>query len=85
MQLAKAHASVAAVESRETTMSKALNEAKDRHAHQLEEPYLVTRTKRRTLAAEQQNPLILDGIPVHPQERRRAGVAVPLAPPPSKV
>ena len=66
-------------------MSKALKEAEDRHAHQLEEAYLVTRTKRRMLAAERQDPLILEGIPVHPLERRRTGVAVPPAPPPSEV
>ena len=52
MQLAKAHASVAAAESRETTMSEALNEAEDRQAHQLGEAYLVTRAKWRMLAAE---------------------------------
>ena len=69
MQLAEAHASVAAAESRETTMSEALMEAKDQHAHQLGEAYLVTRAKRRTLAAERQDPLILEGIPVYPPER----------------
>ena len=52
MQLAEAHASVSAVESHETNMLEALKEAKDRHAHQLGEAYLVTRAKRRTLAAE---------------------------------
>ena len=52
MQLAEAHASVAAVESRETAMSEALKEAEDQHAHQLGEAYLITRAKRRTLAAE---------------------------------
>ena len=66
-------------------MSEALKEAKDQHAHQLGEAYLVTRAKRRTLAAERQDPLILEGIPVHPPERRRTGVAVPPAPPPSEV
>jgi hypothetical protein len=33
---------------------------------------------------EGQEPLILEGIPVHPLERRRTGVAVPLAPPPTE-
>ena len=66
-------------------MSEALKEAEDWHAHQLGEAYLVTRAKRRTLAAERQDPLILEGIPVHPPERRRTGVAVPPAPPPSEV
>ena len=66
-------------------MSEALKEAEDRHAHQLGEAYLVTRAKRRTLAAERQDPLIVEGIPIHPPERRRTGVAVPPAPPPSEV
>ena len=60
-------------------------EAEDRHAHQLGETYLITRAKRRTLAAERQDPLIVEGIPIHPPERRRTGVAVPPAPPPSEV
>ena len=66
-------------------MSKALKEAEDQHVHQLREAYLVTRAKRRTLAAERQDASILEGIPVHPPERRRIGVAVPPAPPPSEV
>ena len=85
VQLAEAHARVAAAKSRETAMSKALKEAEDWHAHQLGEVYLVTRTKQRTLAAERQDPLILEGIPVQPLERRRTGVVVPPAPPPSEV
>ena len=52
MQLAEAHASVAAAESLETAMPEALKEAEDRHAHQLGEAYLVTRAKWRMLAAE---------------------------------
>jgi type IV secretory pathway VirB10-like protein len=83
VQLAKAHASVAAAESLEIAMSKALKEAEDQHAHQLGEAYLVT--KRRTLATEQQDPLIVEGIPVHSPKRRRTGVAVPPAPPPLEV
>ena len=85
MQLAKAHASAAAAESQETAMSEALMEAEDRHAHQLGEANLVTRAKRRTLATERQDPLIMEGIPVHPPERRRTGVVVPPAPPPLEV
>ena len=85
VQLAKAHASATTVESWETAMSEALKEAKDRHVHQLGEAFLVTRAKRRTLAAERQDPLIVEGILVHPPERRRIGVAVPPASPPSKV
>ena len=66
-------------------MLEALKEAKDRHAHQLEEAYLVTRAKHRMLATKVQKPLILEGIPVHPPKRRRTGVAVPPAPPPLEV
>ena len=66
-------------------MSKALKEAKDWHAHQLGEAYLVTKAKRRTLATERQDPLILEGILVHPPKRRRTGVAVLPAPPPLEV
>ena len=85
MQLVEAHASAAAAESRETTMLDTMKEAKDQHTHQLGEAYLITRAKRRTLAAEWQDPLIVEGIPIHLSERRRTGVAVPLAPPPLEV
>ena len=85
MHLAEAHASAAAAESRETAMSEAQKEAEDRHAHQLGEAYLVTRAKRRTLAAEWQDPLIVEGISIHPPERRRTGVAPLPPPPPSEV
>ena len=84
MQLVEAHASAIAVESQETAISEALKEAEDQHVHQLGEGYLVTRAMRRMLAAERQDPLIVEGIPVHPSERR-TGVAVPPAPPPSEV
>ena len=66
-------------------MSEALKEAEDQHAHQLREAYLVTRAKRRVLAIERLGPLVLEGIPVHPLERRRIGVVVPPASPPSEV
>ena len=85
VQLAEAHASAAAAKSQETAMSEALKGAEDRHAHQLGEAYLVTKAKRRTSAAEWQDPLIVEGIPVHPPERRRTGVAVPPAPSPLEV
>ena len=85
MQLTKAHASAAAMESQETTISEALKEAKDQHVHQLGEAFLVTRAKRRTLVAEWLDSSILEGIPVHLPERRRTGIAVPPAPPPSEV
>ena len=52
VQLAEAHASAAAAESRETAMSEALKEAEDQHAYQLGKAYLVTRAKRRTLVVE---------------------------------
>ena len=85
VQLAEAHASAAAAESRETTMSEALKEAEDRHVHQLRVAYLVTRAEQRTLAAERQDAPILEGIPIHPPEGRRTDVVAPPAPPPSEV
>jgi hypothetical protein len=84
VQPAEAHTNVADAESRETAMVEALKVDKDRHAQELEDAYLVTRSKHRTLWVDRQEPLILDGIPVHLSERRRTRVAVPPAPPPSK-
>ena len=85
VQLAEVHTNVAAAESCETAMAKALKEVEDRHTQQLEDAYLVTRAKRRTLDTERQEPLVLEGIPVHPLERWRTGVVVPPAPPPLEV
>ena len=85
VQLAEAHASAAAAESREAAIEEALKEAEDQHVHQLRVAYLVTRAERRTLAAERQDAPILEGIPIHPPKRRRTGVAAPQAPPPSEV
>jgi hypothetical protein len=84
VQLAEAHANLAAAESREAAMAEAIKVDQDRHAQELEDAYLVTRAKRRTLAMERQEPLTLEGIPVHPLERRRTSVAVPPAPPPTE-
>ena len=70
VQLVEAHASAAATESHETAMIEALKEVEDRHGHQLGEAYLVTRAKRRTLAAERQDPLILKAIPVHSPKKK---------------
>ena len=66
-------------------MLKALKEAEDRHVHHLRVAYLVTRAERRTLATERQDAPILEGIPIHPPERRRTGDAQPPAPPPLEV
>jgi hypothetical protein len=63
-------------------MAEAVKVDQDRHAQELEDAYLATRAKRMTLAAERQEPLILEGIHVHPLER--TSVAVPPAPPPTK-
>ena len=85
VQLAEAHASAAAAESREATMEESLKEAEDRHVHQLGEAYLFTRARRRSLVDGRQDAPILEGIPLHPPERRRTGVIAPPAPPPSGV
>jgi hypothetical protein len=81
VQLAEAHANLAAAESQEAAMAEAIKVDLDRHAQELEDAYLTTRAKHRTLATERQEPLNLEGIPIHALERRRAGVVVPLAPP----
>ena len=52
-------------------MEEALKGAEDRHVHQLWVAYLITRAERRTLAAGRQDALILEGIPIHPPERRK--------------
>jgi hypothetical protein len=64
-------------------MVEAIKVDQDRHAQELEDAYLATRAKRRTLTMERREPLILEGIPVHPLERR-ISVAVPPAPPPTE-
>jgi hypothetical protein len=84
VQLAEAHVNLAVAESREAAMAEAVKVDQDRHAQELEDAYLATRAKHRTLAAEMQEPLILEGIPIHSSERRRTGVAVPPAPPPTE-
>ena len=66
-------------------MEEALKGAEDWHVHQLRVAYLITRAERRTLAAGRQDAPILEGIPIHPPERRKTGVAAPPAPPPSEV
>jgi hypothetical protein len=52
VQLAEAHASLAATESREAAMAEAIKVDQDRHAQELEDAYLATRAKRRTLTME---------------------------------
>jgi hypothetical protein len=84
VQLAEAYANLAAAESREAAMAEAVKVDQDRHAQELEDAYLATRAKRRTLATERQEPLILEEISVHLLERRRIGVVVPPAPPPTE-
>jgi hypothetical protein len=52
VQLAEAHANLAAAENREAAMVEAIKVDQDRHAQELEDAYLATRTKCRTLATE---------------------------------
>jgi hypothetical protein len=65
-------------------MAEAIKVDQDRHAQELEDAYLATRAKRRMLATERQEPLILEGILVHLLERRRTSVVVPPAPLPTE-
>jgi hypothetical protein len=81
----KAHAQAAAAKSHETAIVEALKEAKDHHAQQLKNAYLITRPKQRMFATPKQEPMILEGIPIYPLERRRLDLEAPLAPPPTEV
>jgi hypothetical protein len=43
-----------------------MKEARDHLVQELKDAYLVTRVKRRMLALEDQEPIILEGIPIMP-------------------
>jgi hypothetical protein len=84
VQLAEAQAQAAAAESGETAISEAMKEAKDHHTQELKDAYLVTRAKRRMLALEDQQPIILEGIPIMPLKiGKRLTIEGPSAPPPT--
>ena len=68
MQFTEAQAQAATTESRETTITKALKTVEDLHAEQLRNAYLITRPKQRMLATHEQEPMILEGIPIYPLE-----------------
>jgi CBS-domain-containing membrane protein len=85
VQFAEAQAQAATTESRRTTIAEALKTTKDHHAKQLRTSYLITKSKRRMLTTDEQEPLILEGIPVYPLERRRLDLEAPPAPPPTEV
>jgi hypothetical protein len=62
-----------------------LKEAKDRHAQELKDAYLATRAKRRMLVLEDQEPIILEGIPImSPKIGRRLDIEGPSAPLPTE-
>jgi uncharacterized protein (UPF0297 family) len=63
VQLAEAHANIAVVESRETAMTEAIKVDRDRFVQELEDAYLITRTKCKTLATEKAGTLDLRGNP----------------------
>jgi hypothetical protein len=84
VQLAEARAQAATAERCETTISKAMKEVEDHHAQKLKDAYLVTRAKRRMLALEDQEPIILEGIPIMPLKTgKRLAIEGPSAPPPT--
>jgi hypothetical protein len=64
VQLVESHASLAAAESQEAALAEASRVDADRHAQELKDAYLITRAKRRTLAMEEWDPPILEGIPI---------------------
>jgi hypothetical protein len=84
VQLAEAQAQAAAAESHKTAISEAMKEDEDRHAKELKDAYLVTRAKRRMLALKDQEPIILEGIPIMPLNTgKRLTIEGPSAPPPT--
>jgi hypothetical protein len=85
VQLTEAQARATTTESHETAITEAPRTTEERHAEQLRTTYLITRPKQRTPDVDGQEPVILEGIPIHPPERRRMDPAVPPAPPPSEV
>jgi hypothetical protein len=84
VQYAQAQARAASAESRETTIAEFLKTIIDQHAEELKRAYLITRPRRRMFAMHGNEPVILEGHPIHPPERRRMDIAVPPAPPPSR-
>jgi hypothetical protein len=84
VQFAQTHARAATAESHETAIAEVLKTAEDRHAQELKNAYLITRPKRRMSTVHGLEPVILEGIPVYPPERRRTDLAVPPVPPPTE-
>ena len=81
VQLAEAQAQAAVAESRETAIAEVLKEAEDRHAQELKDAGI----KRRMLAVEDQEPIILKGIPIMSlKTKRRMDIEGPSAPHPQK-
>jgi hypothetical protein len=70
VQLVEDRAQAAVAESRETAIAETLKEAEDRHAQELKDAYIVTRAKRRMLALEDRELVILEGIPITSPGRR---------------
>ena len=82
MQLAEAQAQAATAESRETAIAEVLKAGEDRHAQKLKDAYLISRIKRRMLAVEDQEPIILKEIPIMSlKTKRKMDIEGPLAPP----
>jgi hypothetical protein len=83
LQYVQAESHAAAARSREADLAEKLMVAKELHAQQLKEAYLVTRPKRRMFAMLGPEPVILEGHPIHPPGRR-TNPAVPPTPAPSE-
>ena len=85
VQLAEAQAQATAAESCETAIAEVLKAAEDRHAQELKDAYLITRIKRRMLAEEDQEPIVLKGIPIMSlKTKRKMDIEGPSAPPPTE-
>jgi hypothetical protein len=84
VKLAVAEACVAAAKSNEAAAIEDLKEAKEQHVQELRDAHLVGRARRRMRDFPNEEPPILDGIPViHGSSKRRSPEPLP-APPPTE-
>jgi hypothetical protein len=84
VRLATAEARAVAAQSNEAAAIEDLKEAEERHSQELKDAHLVGPARRRMCAFEDEEPLILNGIPViHGSSKRKCPDAPP-APPPTE-
>jgi hypothetical protein len=84
VKLAVAEACAAAAESNEAAAIEDLKEAKEQQVQELRDAHLVGRARRRMRDFPDEEPPILDGIPVIHGSSKRKSPEAPLAPPPTE-